>query len=131
MLKRILVLAAIVEIATGLALVFVTRLVVELLLGVYAPWTSLSIARVAGIAIVTFGVSCTSWRESGPPRAAPWLAMLAYSVLVAAYLAYLSVVGKIGGVMLWPAVVYHAIAAVALAWLGRGLVMPATGAHGE
>jgi hypothetical protein len=130
-LKRIMMVAAIVEIATGLALVFAPMLVVQLLLGVYAPWTSISIGRVAGVAILALGVSCLSWRESGPTRPAAWRGMLAYQTLVAAYLAYLSVVGGIGGVLLWPAVVFHAAMAAMLAWLGKSFLVAAKGTHGE
>ena len=128
--NRVMMFAAVVEIATALALVFAPMLVVKLLLGVYAPWTSVSIGRLAGIAIFTLGVSCLP-AGGGEPGAAPLRAMFAYQALVAAYLAYLSVVGKIGGVMLWPAVVLHAVVAVALAWLGKDRLMPSKGAHGD
>lgn len=115
-LKRILGIAAVVEAATGLALIVDPKLVVELLLGVYAPWTSLSIGRVAGVALLALGISC--WPEGGPARTsgAAWRGMLTYNLLVAAYLAYLSAIGGIGGVMLWPAVALHALMAAALLW---------------
>ena len=45
--------------------------------------------------------------------------MLAYNVLIAAFLAYLFASEHIGGVLLWPAVVLHAVVASLLIWTGR------------
>ena len=42
--------------------------------------------------------------------------MLVYGALVALYLAYVALVEGIGGVLLWPAVVLHAILVVLLLW---------------
>jgi len=43
--------------------------------------------------------------------------MLVYNVLIALFLVYLFMVGHLGGVMLWPAVVLHALVALLLVWL--------------
>jgi hypothetical protein len=117
-LKRIMMVAAIIEIATGIALIVFPMPLIKLLLGVYAPWTSVSIGRVAGVAVYSLGVACRPL--DGDPRPAAWSGMLMYQGLVAAYFAYLSLVGGIGGVLLWPVVGVHALFAVALLWTGRG-----------
>ncbi len=100
-MKKVLVFAAVAEAATGVALLIVPGLVGRLLLGEELAGVALQVARVAGIALVGLGIAC--W--PGPPRAG----MLIYGAAVALYLAYLGVTGGSNGVLLWPAVVLHAI----------------------
>jgi len=100
-MKQSLVLAAIGEAATGAALLVAPSLVGRLLLGVELIGAAVPVARVAGIALIALGVAC--W--PGPPR----VGMLTYSAAVTLYLAYLGLAGGLGGVLLWPAVVLHAI----------------------
>jgi hypothetical protein len=52
--------------------------------------------------------------------------MLMYNLLVAACLAYAGAVEQIGGVLLWPAVILHAIVGLLLVrdWLGQGRKAP-------
>jgi hypothetical protein len=66
---------------------------------------------VAGIALIALGVTC--W--PGPPL----VGILICSALVALYLAYLGFAGGLTGILLWPAVILHAILSVLLAgfWL--------------
>jgi hypothetical protein len=45
--------------------------------------------------------------------------MLAYNMLIALFLAYLSIVEHIGGVLLWPAVALHVAVAASLVWTSR------------
>jgi hypothetical protein len=47
---------------------------------------------------------------------APLVAMLTYSAAVTLYLAYLGFAGGLTGILLWPAVVLHAILTALLAW---------------
>jgi hypothetical protein len=111
--RRALVLAAVAEVATGLALVLAPSLVGRLLLGEDLAGIGVVVARVTGIALIGLGLAC--W--PGPPR----VGMLVYSAAVGAYLAYVGVVDGLAGVLLWPAVVLHAILAALLAWTpGRG-----------
>jgi hypothetical protein len=70
-MKRVLVLAAVGEIATGLALLIVPSLVGQLLLGGELTGVALPVARVAGIALIALGVAC--W------PATPLVGMLTYS----------------------------------------------------
>lgn len=104
---RVLVFAAIGEIATGLALVVVPSIVGRLLLGQTLDVVAVRIAAVAGIALVGLGVAC--W--PGTPRSG----MLAYSAGVTVYLAFLGLTGGAGGILLWPAVLLHLVLTVGLA----------------
>jgi len=110
-MKKVLVSAAVAEVATGLALLIVPSLVGQLLLGEELAGVAISVARVAGIALVGLGIAC--W--PGPPLAG----MLTYSSAVALYLAYLGFAGGLTGVLLWPAVALHAVLSILLgrAWL--------------
>jgi len=105
--ERVLVFAAVGETLTGLALVLVPSIVGRLLLGVPLVGVASPAARVAGIALIGLGVAC--W--PGPPR----IGMLIYSASVTLYLAYLGLLGGLGGVLLWPAVVLHLMLAALLA----------------
>jgi hypothetical protein len=105
-MKRVLILAAVGEVATGLALLIVPSLVGRLLLGEELTGIAIPVARVAGIALIALGVAC--W--PGPPR----VGMLTYSAAVTLYLAYLGLAGGMNGILLWPAVVLHVILTVLL-----------------
>ncbi len=110
-MKRVLVLAAVGEAATGLALLIVPSLVGQLLLGEELTGVAIPVARVAGIALIALGIAC--W--PGTPR----VGMLTYSAAVTLYLAYLGFAGGLTGILLWPAVAVHAILTTLLvrAWL--------------
>ncbi len=100
-MRSVLALAAFGEAATGVALLLVPSLVGQMLLGAELTGIAVTVARVAGIALVALGVAC--W--PGPPL----LGMLIYGAAVTLYLAYLGAAGGATGMLLWPAVVLHAI----------------------
>lgn len=106
-MRGVLVFAAVGEAATGVALLLVPSLVGQLLFGNELSDIALPVARVAGIALVGLGVAC--W--PGPPR----VGMLTYSAVVTLYLVYIGIAGGMSGVLLWPAVILHAILTVLLA----------------
>lgn len=99
------------EALTGLALVVYPSLIVRLLFGAEISGSGTVMSRVAGIALIALGVAC--W--PGPPQ----LGMLTYSAAVTLYLAYLGFAGGSSGILLWPAVVLHAILTVVLTRLNR------------
>ena len=107
-MKKVLIVAAVAEAATGLALLVVPSLVGQLLLGEALVGVAIPVARVAGIALIALGVAC--W--PGPPL----IGMLIYSAVVALYLAYLGFVVSTTGILLWPAVVLHAVLTALLCW---------------
>jgi hypothetical protein len=100
-MKKALMVTAICEAATGLALLIIPSLVGQLLLGEELTGIAVPVARVAGLALIALGVAC--W--PGPPLAG----MLSYSASVTLYLAYLGFAGGATGILLWPAVVLHVI----------------------
>ena len=100
-MKRVLILTAVVEAATGVALLIVPSLIGRLLLGEELSGIAIPVARVAGIALIALGITC--W--PGTPLAG----MLTYSAAVTLYLAYLGFAGGLSGILLWPVVVLHVI----------------------
>jgi hypothetical protein len=109
--RRVLAFAAVVETVTGLALLFVPRFFVTLLLGGDVPDGAMPLGRLAGIAILALGVACWPGVVPFASETPAYRAMLLYNVLIAFCLAGLHVVGHLGGVLLWPAVVLHAVVA--------------------
>ncbi len=107
-MKRVLILAAVSEAATGAALLVVPSLVGRLLLGEELTGVAIPVARVTGIALIALGVAC--W--PGPPL----VGMLTYSAVVTLYLAYVGFAGGLTGILLWPAVVLHVILTALLIW---------------
>jgi len=107
-MKRVLIFAAVGEVGTGLAMLFLPSLVGLLLLGKELTSIAVPVARVAGIALIALGVAC--WPGT------PLVGMLIYSAAVTLYLAYLGVAGDLTGIFLWPAVVLHVILTALLIW---------------
>jgi hypothetical protein len=105
-MNNVLVLAAVGEVATGVALLLVPSLVGQLLLGAELTGVAMTVARVAGIALVALGVAC--WPGT------PLVGMLTYSAAVTLYLAYVGFTGGVIGMLLWPTVFLHGIVTVFL-----------------
>jgi hypothetical protein len=115
MMKRFLTLTAIIEAATGLALIAVPSVVVRLLLGSELDaLAAVTLGRVAGAALLALGVACWLARDDTQSRAARGLvaAMLLYNVSAVAVLAFAGIGLRLHGIALWPAVVLHAPMAV-------------------
>ena len=105
--NRLLTVVATAEGLTGLALLILPSLVGRLLLGAELTGAGIRVARVAGIALIGLAIACL-----------PGLAlvgMLTYSTLVTVYLGYVGLTGVFVGILLWPAVVVHAILTFLLA----------------
>src|SRR5205814_5678469 len=110
MMKRFLTLTAMIEGATGLALIAMPAIVVRLLLGAEIFGASIPLSRVAGAALLALGVACLLARDDTQSRAARGLlvAMLIYNIAATAVLAFAGIGLGLHGVVLWPAVVLHA-----------------------
>src|SRR5438046_24520 len=89
-MSRLLKLTAIIEAATGLALIAVPAIVVRLLLGAEISGASIPLGRVAGVALLALGVACWLARDDTQSRAARGLvvAMLMYNIPATAVLAF-------------------------------------------
>jgi hypothetical protein len=120
-LKKVLVVAAVMEAATGLALLIVPSLVGRLLLGEELAGVAIPVARVLGIALIALGIAC--WPGT------PLCGMLTYGVAVTLYLSYLGFRGNWVGPLLWPAVAAHAVLTLLLlrAWLTGSAVQVSDG----
>jgi hypothetical protein len=100
-MKGVLVLAAVGEVAAGAALLIAPSLVGQWLFGAELTGVAMTVARLAGIALIALGVAC--WPST------PLGGMLIYNAAVTLFLAYVGVAGGSTGMLLWPAVVLHAI----------------------
>jgi hypothetical protein len=114
-MSRLLKLTALIEAATGLGLIAVPSVVVRLLLGSpLGTSAAVMLARVAGAALLALGVACRLARDDTQSRAARGLvvAMLIYNIAATAFLAFAGIDLGLHGVVLWPAVVLHAVMAI-------------------
>jgi multisubunit Na+/H+ antiporter MnhG subunit len=120
-MKSLLIVMALVEAATGLALLLAPSLPVLLLFDASfdAP-AALTVGRIAGAALLVVGVACWLARKDEQRRAASGLvaAMLFYNIAAVLLLAYAGTASGLRGIGLWPAVVLHAALAI---WCIAGL----------
>jgi hypothetical protein len=118
---NLFIVTAVLEVGTGLLLLFVPAVPLALLLGVgQAAPEALLVTRVAGAALLAIGVACWSARNGGQSAAQLGLliGILIYDGAAAALLAYAALGLGMVGMALWPAVVAHAALAV---WCVRSL----------
>jgi Ca2+/Na+ antiporter len=116
---KILAFAAVMEVTTGLALAIDPSLVVTWLVGMEVSGVGTAVGRCFGITLLALGLAC--WPD--PKRAggdATSRGMLAYNALIAFYLTFLGTVRHVGGRLLWPAIVLHAVVALLLVLTWRG-----------
>ena len=114
-MNRLLKLTALIEAATGFGLIVIPSVVVRLLLG--SPLDTpgaVTLGRIAGAALLALGVACWLARDDTQSRTARGLvvAMLMYNITATAVLAFAGVGLGLHGMLLWPALVLHAVMAV-------------------
>jgi hypothetical protein len=104
-MKKLLTFTAIIEAATGVGLLAAPPMIARLLLGATldAP-AAVTVARVAGAALLALGVACWLARNDGRALV---VAMLFYNVIAVAILAYAAVGLALSGIGLWPAIGLH------------------------
>ncbi len=123
MMKTLLIVTALIEAGAGIALVVFPSVAVWLLFGtpLDSP-TALTVARVAGAALLSIGIACWLARHGEQSRAAARLitAMLLYNTAVAALLADAGIRSGLFGIALWPGVGLHVVMA---AWCIASLRM--------
>ena len=112
---RLLFVAAVVEAATGVALIIFPPAVTRLLLGADLAGAGIAVGRVAGIALLSLGLVCWMSRQDAN-KTAVLTAMLTYNLLVTAYLMYLGFGGSLVGRLLWPAVAIHTVLTLGFAY---------------
>ena len=114
-MKRLLTLTALIEAATGLALIAAPSVVVQLLLGSpLGTSAALTLGRVAGSALLALGIACWLARDDTQSRATRGLvsAVALYNLATVAVLSFAGVGFGLHGVALWPAVILHAMMSV-------------------
>ena len=114
-MSRLLKLTALIEAATGLGLIATPSIVVRLLLGSPLDTSAaVMLGRVAGTALLALGVACWLARDDTQSRAARGLvsAMLLYNIGATLILGAAGLGSGLVGLILWPAVVLHAVMAV-------------------
>jgi len=121
-MKNLLTLEAVIEAGVGLGMVVLPSLLATLLLGssLAAP-VALTVARVAGVALLAIGIACWLARHDGQSRAARGLlgALVVYNAGVFMVLAYAGIALGLSGIGLWPVVAVHAAMTV---WCVMGLL---------
>jgi heme A synthase len=115
-MKTLVTLAAAIEIPTGLVLIFDPGRFMWLLFGVDMPGAGEALGPLAGFALFALAIACWPSRTAIAPAASAVRALLSFSLLCVAYLAYVAVSGVRTGVLLWPAAVGHAVVALLLLW---------------
>jgi len=113
--RNLLIVSALLELGIGILLIASPSPPIALLLGaqIETP-VGLSVAHVAGAALLSLGIACWMARNDGQSAAgrAVVTAMLVYDCAASAALAYSSLRLSTAGVGLWPAVGLHLAMAV-------------------
>ena len=104
-MKKLLAVAAVLEVVTGIALIAIPSLVVKLLFAADIAGIAIVTSQFAGLALLSMGV--VSWPRGSALSAL--YGMLTYGSLATLGLLCLALTGKWNGPLLWPAVVLHAI----------------------
>ncbi len=117
--RTLINIAAIIELLAGLAMLVMPEYVIELLLGGGLNETGIIVTRVLGIGLFSLGVSVWALpqQKSHQPSL---LGICTYNLGIAGLLLVLAVMGNVGGVLLWPAIVLHGLIGIAV----LGLILP-------
>jgi hypothetical protein len=104
-MKKLLTITAIIEAATGLGLLAAPPVIARLLLGATLDTpAAVTVARVAGAALLALGVACWLARDDGRGLV---VAMLFYNVAAVAVFAHAALGLELSGIGLWPAIGLH------------------------
>jgi hypothetical protein len=118
----LILVSAVLETGTGLALLVFPRFVVRVLLGAELVGAGVATSRLCGVALISLGLAC--WPESEPAlhrrdrRAVR--ALLVYNASATVYLVWLMALGGHHGILLVPAIVIHAVLAALVARMVAG-----------
>jgi hypothetical protein len=121
-MKKLLITTALIESATGLILVSFPSVIAALLFGssLDSP-VALTVARVAGVALISLGIACWLARDEKQGKAVKGLvtAMTVYNIGVIIAFIYGAIILGLSGIGLWPVVLVHLAMAV---WCILGLM---------
>lgn len=99
--------------ATGLAVLLAPGLVAQLLFATGVAGAGVAYGRLLGVALLALVIACWPRGDATPPAAL--LAVLVYNLLAALYLLWVGMARPPTGILLWPAVVEHALVTLLLA----------------
>ena len=102
----LIIVAAAIEVATGIVLMVTPSAFARVLLGADLTSAGQAVGRIAGFALLSLGFACC---PKGGPGALASPALLIYNLLITLYLAYVGIAGELVGTLLWPAVALHAV----------------------
>lgn len=108
-MKLLLSITALLEGATGLALLTIPMVVVSLLLGVsLTDHSGILLGRIGGAALLSLATAC--WLSRNHPQSSIILtkALVMYNTSAAILLFYAAQIEKFSGLALWPAIILHA-----------------------
>jgi hypothetical protein len=103
-----------VEAATGLVLMVDPSMVATWLIGAEVSGVGIVLGRCFGVSLVALGTACWPGGARVGSGSPAFRGMLAYNVGIALYLAYVGAAEHLGGPLLWPGVVLHAVVAALL-----------------
>jgi hypothetical protein len=115
--RLLILVCAVLETGTGLALLILPRFVVRVLLGAEPAGAGVATSQLCGLALISFGLACWPAREAAPGRLdrRAVRALLVYNVGATAYLAWLMAFEGFRGLLIVPAIAIHATLAVVVA----------------
>jgi hypothetical protein len=113
-MKQLLAVTALIELGTGLAILVVPAVVVQLLLGAGISGAAIPLWRLTGVALLALGIACWLARGDTESRAARGLvaAILVYNFGAVGVLAAAINQSHTVGIALWPVVILHAVMAI-------------------
>lgn len=111
--RSVVMTAACLEIAAGAALVAGPGVVCRLLLATDPEGVGITLARFAGVGLLALGIACLPSTVTGSRRST-LLGLLVFNLGVVILFTSVGIVAAPHGVLLWPAVVLHAVIAAAL-----------------
>lgn len=115
-MKNLLKICSLIEAATGLAVIIIPIIVLQLLFAADVIGITLTISRFAGISLISLGIAC--W--PGEHFSQALRAMFVYNFLVAIFFIYIGLASASVGILLWPVAILHFGLAVLLI---RGLLI--------
>jgi hypothetical protein len=111
--RIVVTLSAVIETATGIALIANPSMVARVLMGSDLSGAGIALARVAGIALLALAIAC--WTGVEQVSAPGVKALFTYNLFAGLYLGYLRVGGGFDAFLLWPACALHIVLALLLA----------------
>jgi hypothetical protein len=129
MTRKLVLVSAAIEAATGVALIADPNLVANLLLGAGLSGAGTAVGRVGGFGLLCLGLACLPNRDGVTARVT-WV-LFVYNLLAAVYLGYLSFGGIFVSNILYVAFGLHALLTILLAHPAYAAVSAAKVARGD